>query len=304
MTKTILIAGGSGLIGSFLANGLRSTGHEVRILTRDKEKSEKEGYFLWDVSERHVEQAALLGVDIVVNLAGNSIADGRWTKQRKANHYKSRIGSTGVLLEAIERQGIKLSCYVGASAVGIYGDRGSEILNEGSKTGQAHYLVDLCGAWESAHAAFSKVSSRVSIVRIGIVLSNQGGALPEMRKSLILGTGAYFGNGAQYMPWVHIEDLAHILKYVIERPLEGVVNAVSPNPVTNYDFMKSLVSLERGPGWLLPVPGFSLKLILGEMSAILLQSQRVSPAVLQDTTFEFKYHGLHQALVDLRTKKE
>ncbi len=221
MTKTILIAGGSGLIGSFLTDMLRDAGHAVRILTRDKEKSQHEGKYFWDVDERYIEKEALLGVDIIVNLMGNSIAGGRWTKERKANHYKSRIGSTAALLEVVERQGIKVSGYVGASAVGIYGDRDREILDERSKTGQEHHLVDLCGAWESAHAAFRKVTSRLSIVRIGIVLANKGGALPEMRKSLILGTGAYFGTGAQYMSWVHIEDLSRIIKYAIERPQEG-----------------------------------------------------------------------------------
>jgi uncharacterized protein (TIGR01777 family) len=301
MKRTILIAGGTGLIGSFLSKRFRAEGHEVRILSRNTGKNQS-GVYHWDPESRLFDMESLSGVDVVINLAGASIAGGRWTDRRKKLLRDSRIQSSNFLFDQLKLGGQKINCYLGASAVGIYGDRSDEILTEKSTPGKESFLVNLSKEWEAAHQKFGAVSERTSIIRIGVVLANQGGALPELKKSVFMGIGFYLGSGDQYLPWIHITDLGSIfLQILLDPSLRDIVNAAAPEPVTNFQLTKALVALSKGPGWLLPVPEIFLRLGLGQMADVLLQSQRVIPSILMQKGHVFKYAHLQNALKDLST---
>lgn len=304
MKKTILISGGSGLVGTFLQGKFQNAGHEVRILSRDRRLSSKSGVYHWDPDSNSFDMSALEGVDVIINLAGASIADQRWSDTRKKVLWESRIDSSRLLLEKVQESGLSLQCYIGASATGFYGDRGHEILTEESPAGEPSFLVELSQAWEEAHLAFEAVSQRVCRLRIGVVLTNRGGALPKLKSSVLFGIGAYLGRGDQYLPWIHIEDLASIFEKVIERSeIAGAINAVAPNPETNYQFIKILAKQSWGPGWLIPVPSFVLHILLGEMSSVLLYSQRVLPQRILEHKFDFQYPKLETALKALSEEK-
>lgn len=300
MKKTILIAGGSGLIGTFLQKNLIGAGHQVRILSRDRLLARNQDVYHWNPRNNEFDPDSLAGVEVVINLVGANVADGRWTESRKKDLWESRIMPSEFLLRQIRSSGRKIECYVGASATGIYGDRGDEILNEESATGDHHFLVDLALAWEKAHQSFTEVASRVISLRIGVVLSEQGGALPKLKFSTIFGIGGYLSSGRQYMPWIHIEDLTRVFEYIIQdRAFRGPVNAAAPHPVTNFDFIRILSKERWGFAWLIPVPEFLLRWVLGEMADVLLYSQRVIPDKLLKLNFTFKYQQLSDALSHL-----
>ena len=305
MKKTILIAGGSGLIGTFLQKRFQELGCSVRILSRSVDLSQKGIFYHWDPKKREFDQAALEHVDVVINLAGASIADRRWTDSRKKVMWESRITTSEFLLEQIKLSSGKIDCYIGASASGIYGDRGDEILTEESKVGKPGFLVDLSSAWEDAHRSFKEVAKRVKCIRIGVVLSNQGGAFPKLRNAVLGGVGGYLSTGKQYLPWIHIDDLIRVFEWAVNETNQyTIINGVAPNPQTNYQFMYTLSKLRWGFGWLFPVPGFILRLLLGEMSQVLLDSQRVIPEQLLQGQFTFDYAHLKGALENLLGEKE
>ncbi len=301
MSKTILIVGGSGLIGTSLKKRLLEEGNKVRILSHSPSKINNIDSFFWDPTQSVLDQEAIKGVDVLINLAGASIGDKRWSVSRKKILWESRIQSTRLLLQNFKEKNLKLKCYIGASAVGVFGNRGAELLTESSTTSTDHFLGDLCNAWESAHQNFEEVTDRVAIIRIGVVLSNRGGALPQLRRAVILGIGAYFGDGKQYMSWIHLIDLVRIFEYIIHNEgMKGVIHGVAPNPVTNISFIKALTSMTKGPGWLLPIPSFLLIMALGEMAAVILFSQRVVSPHLEEYQFIFNYQKLEVALQELR----
>jgi uncharacterized protein (TIGR01777 family) len=261
------------------------------------------GVYLWDPENKVFDQKSLSGVDVVINLAGASIAGSRWTAKRKKQLHDSRIITSAFLLDQIRISGQKINCYMGASAVGIYGERSDEILTELSATGHEGFLVNLSKDWEAVHQKFSEVSQRVSMTRIGVVLANQGGALPELRKSVFMGVGFYLGNGNQYLPWIHITDLGSVFDQILkDMSLNGIINVTAPEPVTNFQLTKAMVALSHGPGLLLPVPKIFLWLGLGQKADVLLQSQRVIPSLLTQKKHFFKYGTLEQALKDLSAR--
>ncbi len=301
MAKTILIAGGSGLIGTFLTRKLLAEGYEVRILTRNKDKVNDSDTFFWDPDQSLIDDRAFKGADILINLSGASLSGARWTASRKRILWESRIRPAELLADAVNRQSVKLKCYIGASAVGIFGDRGDDLLLESTATSGNDFLSSLCQAWEMAHMKFEALAERVVIIRIGVVLSNLGGALPELKRSVVLGIGAFFGSGRQYISWVHPDDLVEVFSYLIGHDIRGVVHAVSPEAVTNRTFTRILTGFSKGPGWLIPLPSFLLRLVLGRMADVVLFSQRVVPSVLIGQGFTFKYENLENALENLRS---
>jgi uncharacterized protein (TIGR01777 family) len=298
MVRTILIVGGSGLIGTFFKNFLESAGHKVCILTRNRALAAKDGFYLWDVEADYLDINALQNVDVIVNLTGAAIADRRWTSRRKKILRDSRVKSTVFLERQLRAAKIQVKTYIGASAVGIYGNRGDEILAEDSEVGKSDFLVDLCKEWESAHDGFSDLVGRVVKMRIGVVLTNEGGAWPQLKRSVVAGIGALFAKGNQFVPWIHQDDLIRVMAALVaDEGISGVVNAVGPNPVTNRTFTLALIRAKKGIGWVFPIPALFLQLILGEMAAILLQSQRVIPAKLLRTgALEFKYATIDLAI--------
>lgn len=288
----VLISGASGLVGSALARSLTETGHEVVPLVRHS----GEVGIRWDPSGGELDRVSLEGLDAVVHLAGESIAEGRWTQEKKARIRDSRIEGTDLLarsLSDLERPPRVLVC---ASAVGVYGDRGEELLDENAEPGTG-FLAEVCRGWEAAADPARAKGIRVVHVRFGVILSGEGGALAKMLTPFRLGLGGILGDGSQYMSWIAREDAVGIVVHAIsEDALAGPVNAVSPNPVTNREFTQTLGGVLRRPT-IVPIPAFGARLVFGEMAdELLLSSARVRPARLVETGYAFRFAELEGAL--------
>jgi uncharacterized protein (TIGR01777 family) len=240
-----------------------------------------------------------VGADAVVNLAGASIADGRWTAERKALLRASRIDTTRALVGALAKMNARPSVLVSASAIGFYGNRGSETLTEESKPG-ADFLAGLAQEWEAEALKAEALGIRVVLARFGIILAREGGALPKMMMPFKIGAGGKLGSGEQWMSWVTLEDVVGILRFAIENAsVRGAINVVSPQPLQNLEFTKVLARAMHRPA-LFPAPAFALRLALGEMAdALLLSSQRVLPQVLEKLGYRFLHSDLPAALNSL-----
>jgi uncharacterized protein (TIGR01777 family) len=298
----ILVTGSSGLVGTALGSVLARAGHTVCRLVRPQSASGEraaEGFAVaWNPATGELGGAGV-GADAVVNLAGASIADGRWSKQRKELLRASRIDTTRALVNALAKMNARPSVLVSASAIGIYGNRGDETLTEGSKPGR-DFLAGLAQEWEAEALKAEALGIRVVLARFGIILAREGGALPKMLTPFKLGGGGRLGSGKQWMSWVTLEDAVGILRFVIENaPVRGAINVVSPQPLQNVEFTKVLAKAMHRPA-LFPAPAFALRLALGEMAdALLLSSQRVLPQVLEKTGYQFVHSDLSTALKNL-----
>lgn len=291
----ILISGASGLVGVALSRNLSSRGAEIFRLVRSP-KDEDERAILWNPS-REVEAAGRLeGFDAVVHLAGEPVAEGRWTEDKKWRIRESRVQGTSVLAAALARLERKPKAFLSASAIGFYGSRGEEVLKEESAAGE-DFLARVCSDWEEAARAAAGARIRTVLMRFGIILSAQGGALAKMLTPFKLGAGGRLGSGRQYMSWIALDDVVGIIDHLLERDsIEGAVNVVAPNPVTNGEFTQTLGEVLSRPA-LLPAPAFALRLAFGEMADVaLLASQRVEPARLKQSGYLFKYPELKAAL--------
>lgn len=289
---TVLITGGSGLVGTALTAFLTTGGHEVRKLVRSK--SSKEGEFTWDPMKGKCDARALDGVDAVVHLAGENIAAGRWSSAAKERILESRVRGTRCVVEAIRNAPHKPKVFVSASAVGFYGDRGDETLDESAPRGTG-FLADVCSAWESEASALEDV--RTVQLRLGVILSSAGGALKKMLLPFKLGVGGRLGSGRQWMSWITLDDVIGVIHHALfEDSLRGPVNCVAPDAATNAEFTIALGRVLSRPT-LLPAPGFALKLALGEMAQeLLLSGQRVEPKKLIESGFRFDHAELEAAL--------
>jgi uncharacterized protein (TIGR01777 family) len=297
--RNILITGASGLIGTRLIKNLLEKGHRVSVLSRQASNFRGVSTYNWDIDKQLIDLKAFEGVDTIIHLAGAGIADKRWTKQRKQEIVDSRIRSTQLLYHTIEAIKAPIKTFISASAVGFYGDRDDEILYEKSEGGTG-FLADCCKQWEGAVDQGLKSGIRVVKLRIGIVLSKQGGALSELARPVSFFVGAPLGSGKQWMPWIHLTDLVSIFEKAIENPdYSGTFNACTPYPVTNYEFTKILAKKLFRPVWPVNVPEFVLKTMLGEMSTVILNSTRTSPQKLIDMGFRFRYQGLDAALSEI-----
>ncbi len=291
----ILVSGASGLIGSALLPYLSARGHEVTRLVRAAANARTPGV-VWDPSAGVLDATSLKGFDAVVHLAGENIANGRWTAQRKRRILESRRRGTRLLAETLSRLAQPPGVLISASAIGFYGDRGSEIMREDALPGQG-FLPEVCTAWEGAARPAAQAGIRVVTPRIGVVLSAAGGALARMLLPFRLGAGGKVASGKQYMSWISMVDLRRVICHLIEeQSMSGAVNAVAPNPVTNAEFTKTLGRVLSRPT-LLSVPAFAVHLLLGEMAdELLLSSTRVEPARLLATGFQFEHPELEPAL--------
>ncbi|HEU4390113.1 MAG TPA: TIGR01777 family oxidoreductase [Blastocatellia bacterium] len=291
----IAVTGASGLIGSALVSFLAANDHDCTRLVRSSPSGPLEAR--WDPATGQIEPAAAIeGLDAVVNLAGEPIAEGRWTTAKKSRIRESRVGGTRRLAEALLRLDRPPRILVAASAIGFYGDRGDEVLTEDSAPGTG-FLADACRDWEKAAQPAVDAGIRVVHLRIGLVLSNSGGALPRMLLPFRMGVGGRIGSGKQYMSWIALDDLVGVAYYVLtDDAARGPINAVSPNPVTNLEFTKALGKALSRPT-VFPLPGFAARLALGEMAdELLLASQRVKPARLISSRFQFKLPEIESAL--------
>ncbi len=287
----VLVTGATGLIGSHLVPALQREGHQVVRLGRRPEAAD----FLWDPLRGTLDARALEGVEAVVHLAGENIGQ-RWTAQRRERIWRSRVEGARLLAEAIVAAPSPPRVFVSASAVGYYGDRGQEPLDESSGPGTG-FLADLCRAWEEAAQGATRAGTRVVNTRFGVVLSGRGGALARLLPLFRLGLGATLGSGRQFMSWVALDDAVAGLLFALSRDdLSGPVNVSAPNPVTNAEFTRTLARVLGRPAFL-RVPAFALRLAMGRMAdEALLMGQRVLPAKLQAAGFQFRYPELEAAL--------
>jgi uncharacterized protein (TIGR01777 family) len=283
----IAITGSTGLIGSTLVPRLTQAGHEVVGLRRPGD---------WDPQNRKVDLSVFRGTDVLVHLAGENIAGGRWTAERKRRIRDSRIIGTRLISETLSQLDPLPRVLVSASAIGYYGDRGDELLQETSKAGTG-FLADVCQQWEAATAVASRAGIRVVHLRTGIVLSGKGGALAKMLLPFKFGAGGRIGSGLQYWSWISLEDVCSVVEHCIQATgLHGPVNTVSPVAVTNLEFTRSLGRALNKPT-VFPLPAFAARLALGEMAdSLLLASARVEPAKLLASRFVFRHRDLVPAL--------
>ncbi|GAB4241380.1 MAG: TIGR01777 family oxidoreductase [Ekhidna sp.] len=296
--KTILITGGTGLVGTTLSRMLHEKGYTVTHLSRSP-YSKTYKTFRWDVKGGEIDEEAITSADAIMHLAGAGVADKRWSDSWKREIYNSRIDSTRLLREKVYTLNSELKFFLSASAIGYYGwDSGEELMDEESKQGQG-FLADVVKDWEAEVHKFDELGIPNGLVRIGIVLSEQGGALTEMAKPIKYGIGAPLGSGKQFMSWIHLEDLCGIFIYMLENSICETINAVAPTPVRNAEFTKQVAKQLNRPLWLPNVPKFALKLIIGEMADILVGGNRVSSKKIESRGFKFQFPTLDKALEDL-----
>jgi len=293
-TMKILISGSHGLVGTALIKSLASEGHEILRLVRYAPSSVQE--IEWSPDRYSIALARLEGFDAVVHLAGESIAEGRWTDEKKKRIRESRVKGTRLLGDALANLSQPPKTFVSASAIGYYGDRGDGILTEASPPGK-DFLSEVCVEWEKATALASEKGIRVVNCRFGIILDANGGALKKMLPPFRMGVGGKIGSGQQWMSWIALDDVVRGIKFALANDsIRGPVNFVAPAPVTNARFTKTLGKVLSRPT-LFPIPAFGVRLLFGEMAdALLLSSQRVEPALLQTSNFLFQYSQLEAAL--------
>ncbi|QJX45884.1 TIGR01777 family protein [Hymenobacter taeanensis] len=296
MSRKVLITGGTGLIGTRLAEMLIDAGYEVALLSRHPSTSRYRG-FRWDPQAGVIDEAAVTYADYIINLAGSSVSDGKWTNERKREILSSRLAGTKLIAREMAKGHHHVQAFISASAIGIYGDQDDRVVNEQTPPASNDFLAEVCQQWEGAAHSVAEGGIRTAIFRIGIVLSPEGGALVPLARVVKMMAGAPLGSGRQYMSWIHLDDLCRLFIQALEEPTwEGTYNAVSPAPVTNQEFTKTLAEVLHRPLVLPKVPEFGLKLVMGEMSEIVLASQRVSADRVLHQGFKFEYPELKPAL--------
>ncbi|HEV8335836.1 MAG TPA: TIGR01777 family oxidoreductase [Candidatus Polarisedimenticolia bacterium] len=294
----VLISGSSGLVGSALRQSLAAAGDEAIRLIRPGAKAEGPSVS-WDPEAGRLDAAALEGLDAVVHLAGENIAEGRWTEAKKRRIRRSRVEGTRLLSEALVSLARPPRVLLSASAIGYYGDRGAEVLTENSPPGSG-FLPEVCQAWEKATEAAARKGIRVVCARFGVILSPAGGALKKMLVPFRLGMGGVVGSGDQQMSWISLQDAVGAIQHALRtEALSGPLNTVAPQPVTNRAFTRVLASVLSRPA-VFPVPAFAIRLLFGEMGdAALLASVRVKPERLQASGYRYRHSDLETALRDL-----
>lgn len=297
----ILITGATGLVGQEIVKRCHAKNIQVNYLTTRKSKiSQEDNYqgFYWNPKTRDIDTKCFKNVDAIIHLAGASISK-RWTDSYKKEVLDSRVDTTKLLIDALKGESHSITQIVSASAIGVYPDSLTNYYDQTHKELSNSFLGEVVKAWEHAVNGFYALGINVSKIRIGLVLSDKGGALKEIVKPIKFGVGAAFGSGKQWQSWVHVEDLARLFLFVLENEIEGVFNGVAPNPVTNNELTKTTAKVLRKPLFLPNIPKFVMKLILGEMHTILFESQRVSSKNIEEKGFDFEFHHLQPALDDL-----
>lgn len=291
---TVVITGASGLIGTKLTAAFEADGWRVLRAVRREAKHDQE--VSYDPKKGLIEREKLEGVEAIVHLAGAGIADKRWTESYKQTILDSRVDGTTLIAETLAGLNNKPKVFACASAIGYYGDRGNEELDEQAAAGDG-YLPEVCLQWERSCEAAREAGIRTVNMRIGVVLSTEGGALKEMLTPFKLGGGGVLGSGKQYFSWIELEDIVRAMHFIVKNDsLSGPVNLVAPNPVTNYEFTKTLGRVLSRPT-ILPMPAFAARLLFGEMAdALLLASTRVVPSKLTSAGFSYEHGELEPAL--------
>ena len=296
----VLVTGATGFVGKVVVRQLLEAGDEVVVLTRNIPKAaltlgSQCKYFQWVDTNELPDAKAFEGVDGVINLMGEGIADKRWSDEQKKKIYNSRINGTQRLVEVISKLDKKPSVFVSTSAVGIYGSRGAEDITEESTTAD-DFLGHLCKEWEKEASKVKTHVQRLVFIRVGVVLGRKGGALAKMLPPFKMGVGGPLGSGNQYMSWIHIEDLAAMyIEALKNNSMNGPYNGTAPYPATNKEFSTALGKVLKRPAFT-PAPAFAIKLAFGEMSVVLLEGQKVLPKKFKDLNFRYRYPTLEMAL--------
>ena len=295
----ILITGGSGLLGKKLTIALLKKGCSVSHLSRKTGTDPDVKTFLWDVKKGTIDANCIRGVDIIVHLAGAGIADKKWTDERKKEIINSRTKSIGLIYDLLRSKPHKVKSVISASGVGYYGDSGNTLMTESSPPAKG-FLGDCCLQWEQAVDEGLKLNLRVVKFRTGVVLATEAGALPKMAAPIKYGFGAPLDTGKQWIPWIHIQDALDMYLLGIENEnINGVYNMAAPFPVTNEELTRAIAKQLHKPLWMPNIPDFALKLLFGEMSIVVIGSNKVSPAKIEKTGYHFSYLTVAEALKDL-----
>lgn len=295
---TVLITGGTGLVGQLIRKKLTLKGYQVRILTRNPKESNE---YVWNIANKTIDEKVFENLDYIIHLAGAGIADKKWTKKRKQEIIDSRTKSTQLLLTKIQELKINLKGFIAASAIGYYGAITSEKIFTEVDNPAKDFLGDVCYQWEQNSLKFQQENIPTTIVRIGIVLSNNGGALTKMNTPVLI---TPIGNGKQYLPWIHIEDLSSLfIKAIEDSNFTGIYNAVAPDTQTSKSFSKALASKTKKLFIPIGVPKFVLQLLFGEMAIILTTGSRISSKKIEKTGFQYSFKNLNKALDDILKKQ-
>ncbi len=303
----VLITGATGLVGQAITKVLHQKGIPVNYLTTSKDKiSSTEDFqgFYWNPTKGEIDLECFENVQAIINLAGASIAK-RWTPKQKKKVLSSRINSLRTLKKGLQQSNNKeVECLVSSSAIGIYPDSVCDYYDESETKTANGFLGEVVQKWEAEAETFETIGVDVAKIRTGLVLSKDGGALPRMAMPVKNFVGAPIGSGDQWQSWIHIEDLAQMFVFAVENNLRGTYNGVAPNPVTNTKLTKELAKILDRPLWLPNMPAFFLKLVLGKMATLLLESQRVSSKKIEEEGFSFQYANICQALKSLFASQE
>lgn len=301
--KTIVIAGGTGYIGQALTSLLENRGYQVRILTTKKEKSDGKKYFYWQPKAKAIDENAWIDINALINLAGENIGEKTWTEKRKKEILDSRVISTDFLLQEVKDRHIKLDVYISASATGYYGALTNEKTYTEEDSSFHDFLGETCQIWENAAKSFGRSGIRTVNIRTGVVISRNSTALNKMAFPVKLGLGSALGNGQQFVPWIHLEDLCNIyLKALADENMHGAYNAVSPEFINNKNFIKELAYALKKPFFMPAVPAPLLRLALGEMADLVLEGSKIQPKRLIELKFKFRYESLKSALKEIYPK--
>ncbi len=298
--STVLITGGTGLIGEQLSKRLKDRGYEVAILSRARSKEDQLLTYIWDINKFEIEKEAIATADFIIHLSGASIGEKRWTTKRKQEIIDSRIKSGQLIFNEIRKQNKNLNAFISASAIGYYGiTTSNKIFRETDPPGD-DFLGRICGEWEQVADGFKNIGIRTVKIRTGVVLTKRGGALSKIIIPIKTGFGSAMGTGKQYLPWIHIDDLCDIyIKAIEDTQLIGAYNAVAPEHLTNEEFTQTLATILKKPLWFPNIPAVVMKTLFGEMSEILLQGSRVSAEKIQTTGYKFQFPSLEGALKQL-----
>lgn len=302
MKEVVLITGASGMIAKELAKKIGKE-YEIRFLTRKKEHDHE---YEWDIRKGNIDEAALKNVSHIIHLAGANISEKRWTPERKRELISSRVDSAELLRTALRKNKLKLKSFISASGINFYGTETSEKIYTESDPPGNDFLSEVVVLWERAADDFKEqdLAERVVKIRTAVVLSEKDGALKKMVPPIQYYIGSPLGNGGQYMPWVHIQDICSIYEFALKNSaIDGAYNAVSPQHITNKDLTKNIAKVLGKPLFMPNVPGFVLKLIFGELATAILEGSRASSQKIQDAGFHFKFPDLNEALEDLLKKQ-
>lgn len=300
---TVLITGGTGLVGRHLCQRLQEKGYDVAILSRKSKQEAAIPTYTWDLDKKEIEKEAIDTAVCIIHLAGANIGAKRWTAKRKQLIIDSRIKTGQLILSKIKEQNKDLQTFISASAIGYYGTITSDKIFTETNPPANDFLGDTCRQWEQTADRIKELGIRTVKIRTGVVLTRQGGALSKMIAPVKMGIGSAIGTGRQYLPWIHIDDLCDIyIKAIEDTQMDGAYNAVAPDHKTNKEFTRTLARVLKKPFWFPNVPAITMNLMFGKMSEILLRGSRISADKIKSTGYNFLFSDLESALTDLIKK--